>query len=336
MFSRDGCNHNVGGSKARNINSSSLLDYKMMHHLFFIALFAILSSRTRGSLTTLTASDYGLLVNARLDPLISPGQCSDHVHSVFGNSKFGPTLEAEVLQDDDWRNITGKDNQTTSEIIPNLSSYWAPSLYIWDEESQLYHLTPSYARIYYRVFHRPNDLNKSFINPFPRNLQFRMGDPHRKQAWQPDETSNRDNIRWTLRTWNRQLTRWWSHGDWSYLKEDASLVNASLEDIELNINFPDCLQVDENTGQPVTTSANFRDHGSYKSSQWNPSHGNYCPDDFPFQIPRLNMEVRYKLNPMRQKLGDEVTHDVNNCKWPLAPRTWNNACRMLGTVVSCM
>lgn len=38
--------------------------------------------------TKLLAQNVGLLVNTRLDPLVSPGNCSSHVHSVYGNAEF--------------------------------------------------------------------------------------------------------------------------------------------------------------------------------------------------------------------------------------------------------
>lgn len=40
-----------------------------------------------------------------------------------------------------------------------------------------------------------------------------MGQASRKTAWQPDET-DRDKIRWTLRTINRSTTNYLEHGDW--------------------------------------------------------------------------------------------------------------------------
>jgi hypothetical protein len=78
----------------------------------------------------------GPLVDTRLDPIVHPGTCSGHVHSVFGNAQaFASTIptqsdeEEEVsllLDDKDWRNDTAVDKElgTTSNVIPNKSIYW--------------------------------------------------------------------------------------------------------------------------------------------------------------------------------------------------------------------
>lgn len=47
----------------------------------------------------LFAANVGNLVDARLDPLVNPGTCSSHVHSVFGNAMFAADLTPEMLLD---------------------------------------------------------------------------------------------------------------------------------------------------------------------------------------------------------------------------------------------
>merc|ERR1719438_28198 len=112
----------------------------------------------RNPTTKLFAQNIGHLVNTRLDPLVNPGTCSSHVHSVLGNAKFGTELKSRWFSDADWRvDMEGKVNQTTSELVPNLSSYWVPSLYIWHNETGKHHLVPSFARTYYRIEHTNSD-----------------------------------------------------------------------------------------------------------------------------------------------------------------------------------
>ena len=160
----------------------------------------------------LFSQNVGLLVDTRLDPLVNPGTCSYHVHSVYGNANFAATITPDMLLDDgDWRNTNDKYNQTTSAFIPNLSMYWAPSLYILYED--MYHLVPSFARPYYRITLR-GDGDASRVNPYPPFLRMIVGDASRKTVWAPWET-DRDNIRWTLRTINRVDTDYLDHGDWS-------------------------------------------------------------------------------------------------------------------------
>lgn len=96
------------------------------------------------------------------------------------------------------------------------------------------------------------------------------------------------------------------HGDWDYLKEWPEEDIAAMLQLEMNINFPNCLEV--RNGKPRTRSGNFRNHASYSK----PDKQLECPDDFPFRIPTLNLEVRYDLKAMRKILPDEVVNNVDN------------------------
>lgn len=265
----------------------------------------------RNPTTKLFAQNIGHLVDTRLDPLVNPGTCSSHVHSVYGNAKFGKKVKKKMFKDDDWQNeMDAKYNQTTSELIPNLSSYWVPSLYIWDEMSQMYYLTPSFARPYYRIEHTKSDDTRLTVNPYPSFLRMIVGDASRKQEWAQHET-DRDNIRWTLTTYNRKTTNYIDNGDWSYLKKMDPAIIASRSQVEMLLKFPNCLAVKKKNGKPITSSKNFRNHAAYTTDVWDDSRG-WCPSSHPFPIPRLDLETRYDLIPMRNLLGDDVVNDPAN------------------------
>jgi len=259
------------------------------------------------------AQNVGLLVDTRLDPVVNPETCSSHVHSVYGNAQFGATVEEDVFEDDDWRNTTGKFDQTTSELIPNLSSYWAPSLYIWDDASQKFYVVPSFSRPYYRIFVRSdNDQDRSSVNPYPKFLRIIAGKASRKTPWEP-ENIDRDDIRWTLTTFNRGKTNYREHGDWSYLRNNTDIADRGQ--VEMLLRFPDCLEVDGN-GIPKTESKGFRSHAAYSSKNYDPSRRTYCPVSHPYQIPLLHLEIRYRIGDMRDRLGENVVNDVSN--WRLS------------------
>lgn len=59
-------------------------------------------------------------LRTRLDPIVSPGSVSTHVHAVIGASNF--------RADSDYGDATGS-NCTTSFIQADKSNYWAPQLY---------------------------------------------------------------------------------------------------------------------------------------------------------------------------------------------------------------
>lgn len=277
----------------------------------FAAALAVPSALVDAKTTKLFAANVGHLVDARLDPLVTPGTCTGHVHSVYGNADFGKKLRRRMFIDNDWRNDGGKYDQTTSELIPNLSNYWVPSLYIQDPSTGTYHLVQSFVRTYYRIRHNPND--RSGIHPIPPFLRMIVGDASRKRAWATDEV-DRDDIRWTLTTFNRKETNYLEHGDWSYLFDNADI--AARSQVEVLLKFPDCLEV-EDDGSPRTSSNDFRSHGAYSdNSHWDVSRQSFCPDSHPYQIPRLDLEVRFLLKPMRDLLGADVVNDARN--WRLS------------------
>jgi len=279
--------------------------------LMIVCLSDILVNFGHAAKPRLFAQNVGLLVDTRLDPLVNPGTCSGHVHSVFGNAQFNATVHADVLEDDDWENTEGKENQTTSEFIPNLSIYWAPSLYIWSEDSQKYYLVPSFARTYYKIRVKGDD-DRTNVNAYPEFLRLIVGDASRMTSWELGNT-DRDNIRWTLTTLNRDSTNYEDHGDWSYLVNNPDV--ATRNQLEMNLLFPDCLEVDS-LGNPITESANFRSHAAYSSSNWDSSRQTFCPVSHPYRVPFLKLEVRYNIGPMRNLLGADVVNDVSN--WRLS------------------
>jgi len=264
--------------------------------------------------TTLFAQSIGHLVDTRLDPLVNPGTCSGHVHSVLGNARFGSRVKSRWYKDDAWRDDTeDKVDRTTSELVPNLSSYWVPSLYVWHNETGQHHLVPSFARTYYRIEHTQSDDTRLTVNPFPDFLRMIVGDASRKEAWRKDET-DRDNIRWTLTTQNRKTTDYLNNGDWSYL-DKAAITAYDRGQIEMLAKFPSCLAVN-GRGRPVKSSSNFRDHAAYATSDtWDDKRG-WCPPNHPYPVPRLDLEMRYDLGPVRRLLGDDVVNDPAN--WRLS------------------
>lgn len=262
----------------------------MMHSQLVLLLLAAPLGHAKELL--LIASNAPLM-DTRLDPIVTPNQCSSHVHSVFGAASFGKTVTRSDLEGD---------IETSNNVEPNLSMYWAPSLYIWNPADKLYYIVPTFSRVYYRMRpERRNDL--SSINPFPRNLRFVVGDASRMTDWKLNE--EHDDIRWTRGTQNRKSTTSQRHGSWSYIREDGIIPN----ELEINAIVPDCLAVNKK-GRPRTDSRNHRSHGVYSSSR------NPCPPSHPYQIPIVNMEIRYQLGEIKKVLGAKVVDNVDN--WVLS------------------
>ncbi len=56
----------------------------------------------------------------RLDPIVSPGAVSSHVHTVMGGTAFNATMDYKTTQ---------TSRCTTCGVTKDLSNYWAPTLY---------------------------------------------------------------------------------------------------------------------------------------------------------------------------------------------------------------
>ena len=83
----------------------------------------------------------GPLMNGRVDPIVSPGTVSTHVHTVMGANNFGETVTGEDLR---------KSNCTTALVKGDLSSYWFPRLYFQDpQDSHFEPVEMFYMNVYY-------------------------------------------------------------------------------------------------------------------------------------------------------------------------------------------
>jgi hypothetical protein len=102
------------------------------------------------------------LVRSRVDPIVTPGKVSAHVHMAMGGSNFGMHATGESLK---------KSSCTNAKIGGDMSAYWWPALYFQDPVSKM--LEPVelfYANVYY-FFEGTDDQ----IKAFPTGLQMVSG-----------------------------------------------------------------------------------------------------------------------------------------------------------------
>lgn len=82
----------------------------------------------------------GPLTEGRMDPIVSPGIPSSHVHAVQGGSNFAMTMGQE----------TALSSNCTSSLIKNdLSNYWTPSLYFHASNGSFISVPMFYMNAYY-------------------------------------------------------------------------------------------------------------------------------------------------------------------------------------------
>jgi hypothetical protein len=77
----------------------------------------------------------------RMDPIVSPGQPSQHMHSVFGGSKFGLNANGQKLS---------QSKCTSAKVKGDKSAYWMPTVFFHDEEAGKFEPVPvMYTNVYY-------------------------------------------------------------------------------------------------------------------------------------------------------------------------------------------
>jgi uncharacterized protein DUF1996 len=77
----------------------------------------------------------------RMDPIVSYGEPSSHVHSVFGGSNFGLHADGKKLS---------QSKCTSAKVKGDKSAYWSPTVFFHDEEAGTFEPVPvMYTNVYY-------------------------------------------------------------------------------------------------------------------------------------------------------------------------------------------
>lgn len=105
---------------------------------------------------------HGQMKTSRVDPIVSPGQASSHVHNFVGmNGIDANTTTVRKLED--------ASNCTTAPLTDDKSSYWAPQLYLYNANATFSPIPLSFVNTYYLM--RGNVQ----ITAFPKGLQMVAG-----------------------------------------------------------------------------------------------------------------------------------------------------------------
>lgn len=108
-----------------------------------LAALATLATADKTSRTFSVNHFYGNgpLTMGRMDPIISPGEASGHVHAIQGGSNFNLTMADDALLD----------SSCTSALVANdKSNYWTPALYFQDPTTGKFtNVDMYYMNVYY-------------------------------------------------------------------------------------------------------------------------------------------------------------------------------------------
>ncbi|RMZ78930.1 hypothetical protein DV737_g3726, partial [Chaetothyriales sp. CBS 132003] len=112
------------------------------------------------------------ITTQRLDPLVSPGEISSHVHQIVGGNAFAPTLS--------YNDTQAEDVCTTCFVSTDHSNYWIPSLYFQYANGSFESVDQvGSTSVYY--FNEAARLGTGeTMTPFPEGFRMLAGDPTKR------------------------------------------------------------------------------------------------------------------------------------------------------------
>lgn len=218
------------------------------------------------------------LVEARMDPIISPGQISTHVHTVVGGDGFSISMD---------NNAASNSQCTQSRVDGDKSNYWFPALYHHNTDGTFTKVELDYVKAYY-FFEATDDE----IVPFPPGFRMISGNPFYRT---PVHTPWSDNIdpnagpvqptsfvcpqSGTSNAWNSTMST--STGQGPNLPDQ--MCNGEYSPLRYNVHFPSCI----NTNVPFT---DFMSNTAWASSAGTTGGKTNCPQGYT-HVPHLFVEA---------------------------------------------
>ncbi|KAM6504060.1 protein of unknown function (DUF1996) domain containing protein [Amanita muscaria] len=210
-----------------------------------------------------------VLVTERLDPIVSPGGVSSHVHTIFGGSNFG-TLSTAALR---------QSGCTSVPIAEDKSNYWVPQLYFQHKNGSFTDVHGG-AVIYY-LFSNP----AGNITAFPDDFRMISGTPTLR-TYNPTSYAQQA-ITFLCLDFNGVTTR---HNELP-TQQCPSGVRAQL-------NFPSCWD-----GKNVD-SADHKSHVAFRSG--GPDSGSCTDPKYPVELPRIFMELYWSTGDFSALTNDAM------------------------------
>ncbi|KAM0280472.1 hypothetical protein ACHAQH_004051 [Verticillium albo-atrum] len=232
---------------------------------------------------------------ARIDPMISPGEPSRHIHSIHGSSGFNMNAKYEDLINGDC---------TSCRVLQDKSAYWHPSMYFQDTDTGEFELVEQVGgMLAYYQYHL------SDLVAFPAGFRMVAGDTMLRswKTWnltQPDPPANE----WqALGLKTQQSLRERSMGFnclnyagqaeptlYRHFLPTQEFIQANCPNgIRTEINFPSCWNgVDRD-------SDDHRSHVAYPDELNN----GQCPEGFDTHLPNMLFEVVWNTKPLEGRNG---------------------------------
>ncbi|BGP13573.1 hypothetical protein JCM10213_008710 [Rhodosporidiobolus nylandii] len=203
------------------------------------------------------------LVTERIDPIVSPGAVSGHVHTILGGSNIGLSNTFEDMRQSEC---------TSCLVKQDLSAYWTPQLYFqWANGSFSSVDTTGGGLIYYLPRNHSSDTTK--VMAFPDGLRMLNGDPFRR-SYDPSDLQ-------------QQAIGWNCLGSGVAQTRQPQLPAYNCPNgLRGEIRFPSCWD-----GQNVDSSDHFS-HMAFSDGETGP-----CPASHPVRIVTLFYEIMWSVDP---------------------------------------
>ncbi|KAF2157539.1 hypothetical protein K461DRAFT_299390 [Myriangium duriaei CBS 260.36] len=222
---------------------------------------------------------------ARLDPIMAPGQLSDHAHAIHGGGGFSMDVKATELKDSSC---------TSCEVTQDKSAYWTPSLHFMYPNGTTV-IVPQIGGMlaYYLLYANNYDTTKGKITAFPDGFQMIAGDKNLRNftlpvpdpptsEWTPEESTQaalrQKALGFNCLNYNKAgeptLYRH-SMPDKTFLDQNCS------NGLRLEIMFPSCWN-----GKDLDSS-DHKSHVAYPSYVMT----GMCPEGFDVKLPSLLYET---------------------------------------------
>ena len=220
------------------------------------------------------------LVEARMDPIISPGQVSNHVHTVIGGDGFAYTMDNNAAAD---ASCTG------GRVLADTSNYWFPKLYHDNGNGTFTDVEMFYAKAYY--FFEPSD---DELVAIPNGFRMMSGNAmQRNNTYTTAYTDNQDPAAGEVQAISFSCPQSgaataYGPGQGQGAGFPDVMCDGYASPLRYNIHFPSCIDPSQPYTSFMTNTAWPSSAGTTDSSPGNKKVN--CPKGF-LHIPHIFLEV---------------------------------------------
>ncbi len=195
---------------------------------------------------------------AQVDPIVSPGGTSAHLHDFFGNK----TTNAPST----YASMTATGVTTTCSRPEDTAGYWIPTV-SWKDSQGTHELTANRAVFYYRA----GDKDYRTVQPFAKDLRIIA-----------DKDVNGARVRW-------YCGRGGSNDDKAGSPVPPTSCSGGV--LGLRIIFPDCVA----EASPDVQKLDSDDHRSHMARSKPQNDARACPSTHPIPVPTLTINANFPM-----------------------------------------